>query len=40
MKKLALALALTVGVGSIQAVPLLHKHHKSAKKHAKAPKKK
>jgi hypothetical protein len=40
MKKLALVLALTVCAGSIQAIPLFHKHHKSAKKHAKTPKKK
>lgn len=40
MKKIALVIALAVGAGSLQAVPLLHKHHHKAKKKHKAPKKK
>ena len=41
MKKIALFVALAVSAGSLSAVPLFHKHHKTHKKdHKKATPKK
>lgn len=41
MKKIALLVALAISAGSLSAVPLLHKHHKTSKKdHKKAAPKK